>query len=118
MKENTLRTSEVLEQAQAIIFSIMTFNSRNAEFETDNIEQDESSNISTFNQLADNQFTNQSAQSNESTSDAAFSHAQQMKIADIVVAALRMNRQNNSSSDVSSVFLSSMIIIFETRLER
>jgi hypothetical protein len=100
----------------------MTFNFRNAEFESDNVEQDE---FSSFDQTDSDQTTNQSAadqsqnnsRSNESISDQMFTHAQRVKIADIVTAALRMNRQNNSFSDISSVS-SSMTSIFETRLDR
>jgi hypothetical protein len=40
-----------------------------------------------------------------------------MKIIDIVIAALRMNRQNNSFLNISFVS-SSMTSIFETRLDR
>jgi glycerol-3-phosphate dehydrogenase len=94
----------------------MTFNSRNAEFGAENIEQ-EDSNISSSNQQADDQITNQSAKSTKIISDVMFSHAQRMKIADIVTAVLRMNRQNNSFSDISFTS-SSMITIFETRFER
>jgi hypothetical protein len=103
----------------------MTHNARNAEFEADNIEQDEFSSFNqisdvSLNQFSDDQITNHSIKSIDFTSDSMFSQAQRMKIADIVVAVLRMNRQNNSSeiffSSVSSI--TSMTSIFETRSDR
>ncbi len=106
-------------------FVDMTHNARNAEFEADNIEQDEFSSFNqisdvSLNQFSDDQITNHSIKSIDFTSDSMFSQAQRMKIADIVVAVLRMNRQNNSSeiffSSVSSI--TSMTSIFETRSDR
>jgi hypothetical protein len=94
----------------------MTNNARNAEFETINIDESREENSNQGNTIVD-QITNQFARSVETTSDVMFSHAQRMKIADIVIAALRMNRQNNSFSDISSVS-SSMTSIFETRFDR
>jgi hypothetical protein len=104
----------------------MTFNSRNAEFETTNTEKSSEENNSQETISTDDQISNQSSsssRSNENISDAAFSQAQRMKIADIVVAALRMNRQNNPSSkilvsDMSFVTSSLMSIIFDAQLER
>jgi hypothetical protein len=127
MKQESAKIFSILEQS----FLNMTFNSRNAEFEARNAEQDEFSSSHQFsdeqitnqasadqftNQASADQFTNQSARSTETTFDVMFIHAQRMKIADIVTAALRMNRQNNSLSDMSS--LTSMIIFFETRSDR
>ncbi len=97
-------------------FFDMTNNARNAEFETINIDESREENSNQGNTIVD-QITNQFARSVETTSDVMFSHAQRMKIADIVIAALRMNRQNNSFSDISSVS-SSMTSIFETRFDR
>ncbi len=110
------KQSTAAEQQSSFSIINMTFNSRNAEFGAENIEQ-EDSNISSSNQQADDQITNQSAKSTKIISDVMFSHAQRMKIADIVTAVLRMNRQNNSFSDISFTS-SSMITIFETRFER
>jgi hypothetical protein len=70
-----------------------------------------------MNQSSADQSQNNSRNS-ESISDASFSQAQRMKIADIVIAALRMNRQNNSSSIISFVASTFMTIIFDARLER
>jgi hypothetical protein len=104
----------------------MINNVRNVEFEATNTDEssEESINqdaISTSDQIAN--LSSNNSRSNESISDAMFSHAQRMKIADIVVVALRMNRQNNSSSrifasDILFVSSSSMTTIFETRFER
>jgi hypothetical protein len=81
----------------------MAFNFRNAEFGAENIEQGEQSSFS-FNQSS-GQFMHSSnnQRSAESTSGFTFSHVQRQEIADIVAAALRTNRQNNSSSFMPSV---------------
>jgi hypothetical protein len=96
-------------------FVDMINNARNARFEAVNSDD--------TNSINSDQIANQAAQSIESTFESMFSQAQRMKIVDIVIAALRMNRQNNSSSEMSSsnisfVATSSMIISFETRSDR
>ncbi len=103
----------------------MINNVRNAEFETINTDESSEEIINQDSTSTSDQITNRSSSNSrsiESISGTAFSHAQRLKITDIVAVALRMNRQNNSfsrisSSDISSAS-SSMNTIFETRLDR
>jgi hypothetical protein len=86
--------SSNLKSISSASFVDMTFNSRNAEFETTNTEILNEENNSQEIISTDDQISNQSSnnsRNNENISDAAFFQAQRMKIADIVVVALRMN---------------------------
>jgi hypothetical protein len=103
----------------------MINNARNAEFETINTDESSEEIINQDFTSTSDQITNRSSSNSrsiESTSETTFSHAQRLKIADIVAVALRMNRQNNSFSEISSSDISfvtsSMNIIFETRFDR